>query len=63
MSLFEFFRLAQYHGGRYPYLTWHDPTGEDPSALPIVCLHPSVNLREGANLARNAQWALVQYHP
>ena len=31
--------------------------------MPIVCLHPSVNLREGANLARNAQWALVQYHP
>ena len=33
MSLFEFFRLVQYHGGRYPYLTWHDPTGGGPERL------------------------------
>ena len=63
MSLFEFFRFVRYHGGKRPYLSWHDPTGEEPSALPIVCMQPRVLLREGAGFARNAQWALVQYHP
>ena len=62
MSLFDFFRLVHYHGGKTPYLSWHDPTDMQPSALPIVCLQPRVHLREGAGFARNAQWALVQYH-
>ena len=63
MSLFEFYRLVHYHGGRSPFLSWRDPTGENPSALPIVCMQPRLTLREGAGFARNAQWALVQYHP
>ena len=63
MSLFDFYRFVHYHGGRRPYLSWRDPTGEKPSALPIVCMQPRVTLREGAGFARNAQWALVQYHP
>ena len=63
MSLFEFYRFVEYHGGRRPYLCWRDPTGKKPSAFPIVCMQPRVSLREGAGFARNAQWALVQYHP
>ena len=27
-SLFEFFHLVQYHGGRQPYLSWLDETGK-----------------------------------
>ena len=41
-SLFEFFHFVQFHGGRQPYLTWWDDTGEDLSRLPIVCLHPGI---------------------
>ena len=62
-SLFEFFHLVQYHGGRQPYLSWWDETGEQPSRLPIVCLQPAVKLKENDGFARNAQWALLQYHP
>ena len=62
-SLFEFFRYVQFHGGRQPHLTWQDPTGQDPSRLPIVCLQPAVKLKENAAFARNAQWALIQHHP
>jgi len=62
-SLFEFFHFVQFHGGRQPYLTWCDDTGEDLSRLPIVCLHPGIKLRENDGFPRNAQWALLQYHP
>ena len=62
-SLFEFFHLVQYHGGRRPYLSWWAETGEQPSRLPIVCLQPAVKLKENDGFARNAQWALLQYHP
>ena len=62
-SLFEFFHLVQYHGGRRPFLSWWDETGEQPSRLPIVCLQPAVKLKENDGFARNAQWALLQYHP
>jgi hypothetical protein len=62
-SLFEFFHFVQFHGGRQPYLTWWDDTGKDLSRLPIVCLHPGIKLRENDGFARNAKWALLQYHP
>ena len=62
-SLFEFFHIVQYHGGRQPYLSWWDETGEEPSRLPVICLQPAVKLRENDGFARNAQWALLQYHP
>ena len=62
-SLFEFFHLVQFHGGRQPYLSWWDETGEDQSRLPIVILQPAVKLKENDSFARNAQWALLQYHP
>ena len=44
-------------------LSWWGPTGREPSRLPVVCLQPAVNLRENGGVARNAQWALLQYHP
>ena len=31
--------------------------------MPVICLQPSVKLRENDGFARNAQWALLQYHP
>ena len=62
-SLFEFFHLVQYHGGRQPFLSWWDETGEEPSRLPVICLQPAVKLKENDGFARNAQWALLQYHP
>ena len=62
-SLFEFFHYVQYHGGMWPYLTWCDESGHNPSRLPIVVLQPAVRLKENDGFARNAQWALLQYHP
>ena len=61
-SLFEFFHYVQYHGGVCPYLTWFDESGQNPSRLPIVALQPIVRLKENDGFARNAQWALLQYH-
>ena len=31
--------------------------------MPVICLQPAVKLRENDGFARNAQWALLQYHP
>ena len=62
-SLFEFFHLVQYHGGWEPYLSWWDEKGDQPSRLPIICLQPAVKLKENDGFARNAQRALLQYHP
>ena len=62
-NLYEFFHLVQYHGGRQPYLSWWDETGDEPSRLPVICLQPAVKLKENDGVARNAQWALLQYHP
>ena len=31
--------------------------------MPIICLQPTVTLRENHSFASNAQWALFQYHP
>ena len=59
-SLFEFFHHAQYHGGRQPWLSWWDPTGQEPSRLPVVCLQPAVHIRENGGFARNAQWAFLE---
>jgi hypothetical protein len=61
-SLYDYFRFVQYHGGREPYLSWRDPSGAEPSLLPIVCMQPAVRLKENDNFARNARWALLQYH-
>ena len=57
MSLWELFRLVRFHGGKYPYLSWH-PEG----SLPIVVMAPNVKLTEGADFAFGARWALMQYH-
>ena len=57
-SVYEFFRLVKFHGGKNPYLSWHD---ED--SMPIVTLSPAVKLKEGPNFAFGARWALMQYHP
>ena len=61
-SLYDYFRFVQYHGGREPYLSWRDPSGAEPSLLPIVCMQPAARLKENDNFARNARWALLQYH-
>ena len=58
VSLFDFFRLVKYHGGRQPWLSWHPS-----DARPIVVMSPIVKLTEGPDIAFNARWALVQYHP
>ncbi len=39
-SLFDFFRLVQFHGGRSPHLTWHRP-----DARPIVMFSLVVKLK------------------
>ena len=44
-------------------MSWWDETGEEPSRLPVICLQPAAKLRENDGFARNAQWALLQYHP
>jgi hypothetical protein len=56
-TLYEFFRLVQYHGGRTPQLSWHAE-----HCQPIVVMSPVVKLREGANFAFGARWSLVQHH-
>ena len=56
-SLFDFFRLVHFHGGRYPYLSWY-AEGE----CPIVIMSPVVKLAEGPNFAFGARWALMQEH-
>ena len=40
MSVFEFFRFVKYHGGREPYLSWHNFDGKDPSRMPLVIMTP-----------------------
>ena len=44
-------------------MSWWDETGEEPKRLPIICFQPAVKLKENDGFARNAQWALLQYHP
>ena len=56
-TLWEFFRFVRFHGGRQPYLEWHDDT-----RLPVVVLSPTVKLTEGADFAFGARWALMQHH-
>ena len=56
-NLWEFFRFVRFHGGRQPYLQWHDDT-----RLPIVVMSPTVKLTEGADFAFGARWALMQHH-
>jgi hypothetical protein len=56
-SVYQFFRLVKFHGGKRPYLSWHD---ED--SMPIVTLSPAVKLKEGPNFAFGARWALMQHH-
>ena len=57
-SLWDFFRLVRFRGGRNPYLQWHDPKD-----WPIVIMSPVVKLTEGPDFAFGARWALMQYHP
>ena len=56
-SLWDFFRLVRYKGGRDPYLEWHDA-----AAWPIVILSPTVKLTEGPDFTFGARWALIQQH-
>ena len=56
-SLYEFFRLVRFHGGKTPYLSWHE---ED--ELPITIMSPVLKLAEGPGFAFSARWALMQYH-
>ena len=56
-SLYEFFRLVRFHGGRYPYLSWHEPDD-----MPIVMMSPVVKLAEGPDFSFGARWALMQHH-
>ena len=63
MSIYEFFRFVRFHGGRYKYLSWHDPDGSDPSSMPIVMMSPVLKLSEGPDFAFGARWALIQHHP
>ena len=56
-SLWDFFRLVRYRGGRHPYLEWYDQI-----ARPIVVMSPAVKLTEGPDFAFGARWALMQYH-
>ena len=57
-SLWDFFRLVRYRGGKQPYLQWYDP-----AEWPVVVMSPTVKLTEGASFAFNARWALMQFHP
>ena len=57
-SVYEFFRLVRYHGGKHPTLSWYPPF-----EMPIVTMSPAVKLREGADFTFGARWALMQYHP
>ena len=56
-TVYEFFRLVQYHGGKTPFLSWHEKHRQ-----PIVVMSPVVKLREDHNFAFGARWALVQNH-
>ena len=56
-SLFDFFRLVQYHGGKYPYLSWHEE-----HKRPILIMSPVIKLAEGPDFPFNARWALMQYY-
>jgi hypothetical protein len=56
-SVYEFFRLVQYHGGSDPWLSWHDE-----HCQPIVVMSPVVKLREGPDFTFAARWALMQNH-
>merc|ERR1711994_184756 len=42
---------------------WWDKIGQEPNRLPVVLLQPTVKLKETEGFARNAQWALLHYHP
>jgi hypothetical protein len=57
-SLWDFFRLVRYKGGKQPYLQWYDP-----AEWPVVVMSPTVKLTEGASFPFNARWALMQFHP
>ena len=58
MSAYDFFRLVKLRGGKRPSLEWHPK-----ESRPIVTISPSIKLREGADFAFGARWALMQYHP
>ena len=56
-SMYDFYRLVQYHGGKQPYITWHAS-----DVMPIVIMSPVLKLREGGDFAFGSRWCLVQYH-
>ena len=56
-SLWDFFRLVRFRGGRNPYLEWHEPAD-----CPIVVMSPTAKLTEGPDFAFGARWTLLQYH-
>ena len=49
-SLFDFFRLVQFHGGKNPYLSWYDP-----DSMPILVMSPVFKLRGGPDFAFGAR--------
>ena len=57
-SLFDFFRLVHFHGGKHAYFSWHSQF-----EMPIATMSPAVRLREGPDFEFGAKWALMQYHP
>ena len=56
-SLWDFFRLVRFKGGRDPYLSWYDA-----GAGPVVVMSPNVKLTEGPDFEFGARWALMQHH-
>ena len=57
-SLWDFFRLVKFRGGRQPHFQWHEA-----ATWPIVVMSPVVKLTEGPDFAFGARWALMQYRP
>ena len=49
-SLFDFFRLVHFHGGRWPYLSWRKE-----SEWPILIMSPVIKLVEGPDFAFGAR--------
>ena len=57
MSLFQFFHLVKFVGGRKPRLQWHAH-----KEWPIVVMSPQIKLMEGPDFPFAARWCLMQYH-
>ena len=58
MNAWDYFRCVKLRGGKNPRLEWHLR-----ECRPIVTMSPVLKMREGAQFASNARFALLQYHP